>query len=98
MKNQEKILKELEIKMDTVIIKYENIFRTSNVSGQDFLNVHYDDIRSELASLSTNTIHQAIMLEIVNEQKMIFSIRKLNFKSICKLIRIIKGANTSYDI
>lgn len=86
MNTQETLLLELEVKMDAVVLKYKNSFKESPLDGNDFLQKNYENIRTELAQLATDTIHQSIVGGTSRDQFFILSVQKLNVGSVYKLM------------
>lgn len=90
MNNQENLLADLEIKMDAIILKYENAFKLTQNKLEEFLKENYETVRSELARVATDTIHNSIVNSLNNDEHFIFSIQKLNVGSVYKLMLNLK--------
>ncbi|SEI03111.1 hypothetical protein SAMN02927937_02851 [Paenimyroides aquimaris] len=60
MKN-EKIVKDLQLNIESVLYKYEVEFKNSEIDVNEFLSMNFNKINSEFAKLITDTIHTSII-------------------------------------
>ena len=61
MATKEDLLKELEIQIETIHFKYVNLFKNSGQDLKSFFEQNGSNMRRDIASESTNTLHQGIM-------------------------------------
>ncbi|WP_322545110.1 hypothetical protein [Elizabethkingia miricola] len=58
---KDELLKELEANIEVILFKYENLFKTSGVSVEEFHATNHQKINSEISSATTEIIHKGIM-------------------------------------
>ena len=89
MENTNLLLKELEIKIEAIKFKYETLFKNSSKTLEEFLQENYQKIRSELAKISTETLHLGI-LNNTSTEEFIEQTLTLNFENVYKLLNDLK--------
>ena len=89
MITKEILLTDLEIKLDTIVIKYKNLFEKSELDPKGFIEKNYETMRAELARITTDTLHQSIIQGVKSDEAFIFSVQKLNVGSVYKLLSIL---------
>ncbi|MCR5860936.1 hypothetical protein LRS05_01705 [Flavobacterium sp. J372] len=90
MATKDDLLKDLEIKMDAINLRYEAAFQEVKAEPEDFFNANYTSYRSELAKTATDTLHNLIMSGLGNDEDFVLSVQKLNISSVYKLMLSLK--------
>lgn len=58
---KDELLKELEANIEVILFKYENLFKTSGVSAEEFHATNHQKFNSEISTATTEIIHKGIM-------------------------------------
>lgn len=82
----EKIIKDLQLNIGSVLYKYEIEFKNSEIDINEFLSINFNKINSELAKLITDTIHKSIINGTSKEDNFIKELIELTNNSFIELI------------
>lgn len=89
MKTQKDLIAEFETNIEVLKFKYENLFKISNKSLEDFLQENYQNIRSEFAKTSTDILYLSIINNI-SDQDFLTKILTVHFENVYKLLNELK--------
>ena len=79
MATKQELLDELSIKIETIAFKYENAFKASDKNLKFFFEDNGNQIRKEIASESTNTLHNGILNNLASDQDFTQKVLELNY-------------------
>ena len=86
----EEIKTDLIMKIEIVMFKYENLFKSSTDSVEEFLKQNVENIKKEFAKISTDALHSGL-IKGLKSKEFINEILLINFKSVEDLkIRLSK--------
>ena len=90
MHDQEKLLSELGMKINSIISKYESMFRQSDCTLDEFLKENFNSFKREVARVATDIIHDSISNGVNTDKNFIPSIQRLTQGSDAKLKLTLK--------
>jgi len=79
MATKQELLNELTVKIEAIMFKYENLFKASDKDLRKFFEENGNAIRREIASESTNIIHNGILSNLASDKDFTQKVIELNY-------------------